>query len=95
VADFTEVGTWACTVYAAFVIDCYARKIAGWRLANHMRTDLPLDALEMALHQRQVHNGQTIHHSDHGFAVPVDPLHHNAFRSRRGLLGRHYRRLIR
>ena len=66
VADFTEVGTWAGTVYAAFVIDCYARMIAGWRLANHMRTDLPLDALEMALHQRQVHNGRTIHHSDHG-----------------------------
>ena len=66
VADFTEVGTWAGTVYAAFVIDCYARFIVGWRLADHMRTDLPLDALEMALHQRQIHKGQTIHHSDHG-----------------------------
>src|SRR6266511_3512027 len=50
----------------AFVIDCYARFIVGWRLADHMRTDLPLDALEMALWQRQVHKGQTIHHSDHG-----------------------------
>jgi len=37
-----------------------------WRLADHMRTDLPLDALEMALHQRHIHKGQTIHHSDHG-----------------------------
>ncbi len=66
VADFTEVVTWAGKVYGAFVIDCYARFIVGWRLADHMRTDLPLDALEMALWQRQVHEGQTIHHSDHG-----------------------------
>ncbi len=66
VADFTEVGTWAGKVYGAFVIDCYARFIVGWRLADHMRTDLPLDALEMALWQRQVHKGQAIHHSDHG-----------------------------
>lgn len=66
VADFTEIATWAGTVYAAFVIDCYSRYIVGWRLADHMRTDLPLDALEMALHQRQIHKGQTIHHSDHG-----------------------------
>jgi putative transposase len=66
VADFTEVVTWAGKVYGAFVIDCYARFIVGWRLADHMRTGLPLDALEMALWQRQVHKGQTIHHSDHG-----------------------------
>jgi transposase InsO family protein len=62
VADFTEVGTWAGIVYAAFVIDCYSRFIVGWRLADHMRTDLPLDAMEMALH----HKGQAVHHSDHG-----------------------------
>ena len=66
VADLTEVGTWAGKVYAAFVIDCFSRFIVGWRLADHLRTDLPLDALEMALWQRQVHKGQTIHHSDHG-----------------------------
>lgn len=66
VADFTEIATWAGIVYGAFIIDCYSRYIVGWRLADHMRTDLPLDALEMALHQRQVHKGQTIHHSDHG-----------------------------
>jgi putative transposase len=66
VADFTEIATWAGKVYGAFVIDCYSRFIVGWRLADHMRTDLPLDALEMALWQRQVRKGQTIHHSDHG-----------------------------
>jgi hypothetical protein len=42
------------TVYAAFVVDCFSRFIVGWRLAGHMRTDLPLDALEMALWQRDV-----------------------------------------
>ena len=66
VADFTEIATWAGVVYGAFIIDCYSRFIVGWRLADHMRTDLPLDALEMALSQRQVHKGETIHHSDHG-----------------------------
>jgi putative transposase len=66
VADLTEVGTWSGKVYAAFVIDCFSRFIVGWRLADHLRTDLPLDALEMALWQRKVHRGQTIHHSDHG-----------------------------
>jgi putative transposase len=66
VADFTELATWAGKVYAAFVVDCYARFIVGWRLADHMRTDLPLDALEMALSQRKVHKRQTVHHSDHG-----------------------------
>jgi transposase InsO family protein len=66
VADLTEVATWAGKVYAAFVIDCFSRFIVGWRLCDHMRTDLPLDALEMALWQRNVHHGQTIHHSDHG-----------------------------
>jgi transposase InsO family protein len=66
VADFTEVATWAGKVYGAFIIDCYSRFIVGWRLADHMRTGLPLDALEMALWQRRVHKGQTVHHSDHG-----------------------------
>ena len=66
VADFTEIATWAGKVYGAFVSDCFGRFIVGWRLADHMRTDLPLDALEMALWQRQVHNRQTVHHSDHG-----------------------------
>lgn len=66
VADFTYVPTSAGTVYAAFVVDVYSRAIIGWRLAEHMRTDLPLDALEMALWQRRVTPGQLIHHSDHG-----------------------------
>jgi putative transposase len=66
VADLTEVATWGGKAYCAFVIDCFSRFIVGWRLCDHTRTDLPLDALEMALWQRHIHKGQTIHHSDHG-----------------------------
>ena len=44
----------------------FSRRIIGWQTADHLRTDLPLDALEMALFNRSVHTGQTIHHSDAG-----------------------------
>jgi putative transposase len=40
--------------------------IVGWQLANHLRTDLVLDALEMALWRRDLTFGELIHHSDHG-----------------------------
>ncbi|MTE17578.1 IS3 family transposase [Streptomyces sp. TRM43335] len=49
VADLTYMRTWSGWVYVAFVLDVYSRMIVGWQVANHMRTDLPLDALEMAL----------------------------------------------
>ena len=66
VADFTYVPISTGTVYAAFIVDCFSRFIVGWRLAGHMRTGLPLDALEMALWQRDVQSGQLVHHSDRG-----------------------------
>jgi putative transposase len=66
VADFTYVPISTGTVYAAFVVDCFSRFIVGWRLAGHMRTDLPLDAVEMALWHRDVGAGNLIHHSDRG-----------------------------
>lgn len=52
VADFTYVATWTGTVYVAFVIDAYARRIIGWRAARSMTTPLVLDALEHALFTR-------------------------------------------
>jgi transposase InsO family protein len=52
-------------VYVAFVIDVFARRIVGWRVSRSMQTDLVLDALEQALHARQVGKG-LIHHSDRG-----------------------------
>ncbi|MFB4283526.1 IS3 family transposase [Nonomuraea sp. MTCD27] len=69
VADLTYIHTWAGFVYAAFVIDVFSRMIVGWRLTDHLRTDLPLDALEMAIWRR---GGQAdtldglAHHSDRG-----------------------------
>jgi transposase InsO family protein len=65
VADFTYVATWAGFVYVAFVIDVFSRRIVGWKVSTSMATDLVLDALEQALHQRTVSEG-LVHHSDRG-----------------------------
>ncbi len=65
IADFTYVATWTGFGYVAFVIDVFAGCIVGWRVSRSMQTDLVLDALEQALHARQVGEG-LIHHSDRG-----------------------------
>ena len=65
VADFTYVPTWRGFAYVAFVIDVFSRRIVGWRVSSHMRSDLALDALEQALHDRETDEG-LIHHSDRG-----------------------------
>jgi transposase InsO family protein len=65
VADFTYVATWSGFVYVAFVIDVFARRIIGWRVARSMRAELVLDALEQALWSRSGIQG-VVHHSDHG-----------------------------
>jgi putative transposase len=53
VADFTYVSTWAGFVYVAFILDAFSRRILGWKAATSMRTDLVLDALEMAIWTRR------------------------------------------
>jgi len=65
VADLTYVATWRGFVYVAFVIDVFARRIVGWRVATTLRTEIALDALEQALHARPDRAG-LIHHSDRG-----------------------------
>jgi putative transposase len=67
VADFTYVRCYEGMVFFSFVIDVYSRRIVGWQFASHMRTDLVLDALRMALTRRQ-HGADVdlIHHSDAG-----------------------------
>jgi putative transposase len=69
VVDFTYVATWSGTVFTAFVTDVFSRRIVGWRTKATMPTELPLDALEMALWTRaqadQLVDG-LIHHSDAG-----------------------------
>jgi len=66
-ADFTYLRCWEGRVFFAFVIDVYSRMIVGWQFAEHMRTDLVLDALRMALHLRGPGaDVQLVHHSDAG-----------------------------
>lgn len=66
VADFTYVRTWAGFCYAAFVIDVYSRMIVGWSLSTSLRTDMPLEALEMAIWRRDHPLLGLVHHSDRG-----------------------------
>jgi putative transposase len=53
VGDLTYLRSWEGVTYLAFVIDAFSRKVVGWQLASHMRTTLVLDALRMALAQRE------------------------------------------
>jgi putative transposase len=64
VADITYVPTAAGFLYLAVVLDAWSRKIVGWSMANHLRTELVLDALEMAVGQRRPRN--VVHHCDQG-----------------------------
>lgn len=67
VSDFTYVPTWSGTVYVAFVIDVFARRIVGWRVSTSMSTQFVLDALDQAIWQRKTSmNKDLIHHSDRG-----------------------------
>ena len=67
VADITYVDTACGFVYTAFVTDLFSRKIVGWQVADHLRADLALDALEMAIWSRGEHiGGELVHHSDRG-----------------------------
>lgn len=64
VSDITYIPTWAGFVYLAVVLDVYSRRIVGWAMETHLKTELILAALEMALVQRRP--AGVIHHSDRG-----------------------------
>ena len=67
IADITYVATWAGFAYTSFIFDVFSRRIVGWRVANTLRTDLALDALEQAIWTRQSESLQgLVHHSDRG-----------------------------
>ncbi|MFF3951511.1 IS3 family transposase [Streptomyces sp. NPDC001902] len=71
VADFTHIAAWAGTVYVAFVVDTFSRRIVGWSAATSKETQLVLDALEMGLWQRDREGhrhvaGELVYHSDAG-----------------------------
>ena len=64
VADITYIRTWAGFLYLAVVMDAYSRRVVGWAMSNHLRTELVIDALQMAIQQRRPRG--VIHHSDQG-----------------------------
>jgi putative transposase len=64
-ADITYVHTQEGFLYLAFILDVYSRKVVGWSMATHLRTELVVDALEMALWRRKPNAG-LIHHTDRG-----------------------------
>jgi transposase InsO family protein len=66
VADLTYVPTWSGFVYVAFVIDAFSRFIVGWQASRSLRTDVALDALEMAIWRRHGGLDGLVHHSDRG-----------------------------
>jgi putative transposase len=65
VGDITYIRTWEGWLYLAVLLDCYSRRVVGWSMADHLRTELPLSALQMALARRGP-APQLIHHTDRG-----------------------------
>ncbi|HEX2288554.1 MAG TPA: IS3 family transposase [Gaiellaceae bacterium] len=65
VADITYVRTWEGWLYLAAVLDCHSRRCVGWSIADHLRAELVVDAVEMAIQRRRPARG-LVHHSDHG-----------------------------
>ncbi len=78
VADLTYVSTWSGFAYVAFVIDAYARRILGWRVASTMATSMVLDAIEQAIWTRQQDGvldlKDVVHHTDRGSSVHLDQV---------------------
>ena len=64
VADITYIPTWAGFLYLAIVLDVWSRRVVGWSMETHLKTELVLSALNMALAQRRPE--AVIHHSDRG-----------------------------
>jgi putative transposase len=77
VARITCIRTFSAQVYAAFVIDVFARRVLGWQLSTSLHTDLALDALEMGIWTRRRAGrdlSQLIHHSDRLNADNIEPF---------------------
>ena len=72
VADITYVPTHAGFLYLSVVTDAFSRRVVGWSMANHLRSELVTDALDMALGQRRP--DQVIHHSDQGSQYTLSGL---------------------
>lgn len=66
VADITYVRLSEAFVYLAVILDAFSRKVVGWAMADHLKASLAIEALDMALANREVIPGGLIHHSDRG-----------------------------
>lgn len=96
VTDLTYVPTFAGMAYVCFIIDAYSRTIVGWRVAGHMRTEMVLDAIEMARWSRGTRLTGLRCHSDAGArSVHESALRRTPRRDRRDAIDRDRRRLVR
>ena len=96
VTDLTYVPTRSGMAYVCFIVDAFSRRIVGWRVAANMRTDMVLDALEMARRSRGSRRlVGLVAHSDAGSQFTSRAVHRTARRDRRPTLDRHRRRLLR
>ena len=93
VADITCVPTHAGFLYLSVVIDAFSRRVVGWSMANHLRSELVEDALDMALGQRRPH--AVIHHSDQGSQYTLSGLWQTLQAGRRQTVHGVGRRLLR
>ncbi len=93
-ADVTYTSTWEGWSYVAFILDVFSRMIVGWQITDHLRTDLVLDALEMAIWRRDVTDAQLRHHSDAGCQYTsfryTDRLHEAGIAASIGSIGDSY-----
>ena len=96
VGDLSYLRCWEGVVYFAFVIDVFSRRVVGWQLAGHMRTDLVLDALRMALGTREPGaEFRLVAHTDRGQPIHLGCLHPGPRRPPRARVGRLGRRRLR
>ena len=85
VSDLTYVWTWEGWLYLAVVIDLYSRRVVGWATAEHLRVELALEALRMALGLRTPELGALTHHSDRGSQYAAND--HRAVLAQHGIAG--------
>ena len=89
VADITYIRTWEGWLYLMAIIDLYSRRVVGWAAADHMRTELATEALQMAVGRRQPHPG-LVFHTDRGSPFASDAFQREL--GRHGMLGSMSRR---
>ena len=82
VMDVTEHPTEEGKLYLAVVIDAFSRRVVGWSIAGHIRSELVVDALQMAIWRRNGREAGTVMHTDHGSQIHLLGLRQTASRGR-------------